>query len=403
MLLEQLHGGKPGPGGNQRRPFLDHVTPVLNGAENVGVGAGPPNSSSLERLNETGFGVTGRRLGGVTLRLHLFRVQLLAHLQGGQNNVAALERGVWVVRPFHVGPQETRELDYLTRGAQYHFAPVPGRARHTNRSPLAPRVCHLRRYRALPDEVVQFPFVVAQLTTQAVWSAKARASRTNRFVGFLGILGFLVVGARRGVQVFLAIHAAYLSACGAHGFFGQRGAVGSHIGNVTTLVQPLRGSHGALGCEAQFASAFLLECAGDKRRVRALSKGFLLERNHLERLPTKAVCQFSSVFFRQNYHFGARLELARFVKVFAGGNARAFQLEHVCGEFLLTRPNSGLESPVACRCKTHPLTFALHQHSGGHALHPPRTQFGCNLFPQDRADLVTVQAVQRPPGFLGLD
>ena len=51
----------------------------------------------------------------------------------------------------------------------------------------------------------------------------------------------------------------------------------------------------------------------------------------------------------------------------------------------------------------HPCPLALDHHPGGHALDPAGGQPGHDLLPQDGGHLVAVEAVEDPPGLLGVD
>ena len=62
-----------------------------------------------------------------------------------------------------------------------------------------------------------------------------------------------------------------------------------------------------------------------------------------------------------------------------------------------------LESPPGGRAELHAGPFPLDHHAGGHALDPPGRQAGHDLLPQHRGDLVAVEAVEDPPGLLGVD
>ena len=62
-----------------------------------------------------------------------------------------------------------------------------------------------------------------------------------------------------------------------------------------------------------------------------------------------------------------------------------------------------LEVPVLRRAESDALPLALDQDPGRDALHPAGRQPGHDLLPQDRADLVPVEAVEDPAGLLRVD
>ena len=64
----------------------------------------------------------------------------------------------------------------------------------------------------------------------------------------------------------------------------QRRRVGTHIGDVPALVQPLRDLHRAGGAEAELARGFLLHRRGAERGVRTARVGLGLDRANRERL-----------------------------------------------------------------------------------------------------------------------
>ena len=104
------------------------------------------------------------------------------------------------------------------------------------------------------------------------------AGGPDGLVGLLRVLHLAGVLPRRRVHVLLAVELAGLVARGVDGRLRQRRRVGTHIGDVAVLVQPLRDAHRALGGEPQLAAGLLLQRRGHERRVRPAGVGLLLDR-----------------------------------------------------------------------------------------------------------------------------
>jgi hypothetical protein len=73
------------------------------------------------------------------------------------------------------------------------------------------------------------------------------------------------------------------------------------------------------------------------------------------------------------------------------------------GDIATLGGEGGVDPPPASRTECHPGPLALDHHAGGHALDPAGRQAGHDLLPQDGRDLVAVEAVEDPPGLLGID
>ena len=237
---------------------------------------------------------------------------------------------------------------------------------------------------------------------QALGRAEGASGGANRLVRFLGVLGLLGVHARLRGKVVLAVHLPHLRARGGHGLRAEIGGVGTHVGDVPALVQPLRGAHGAGGGKAQFAAAFLLQRGRDERRVGPLREGFFLGAGHGERLPGQAVRQRLRLGPGQQADVRAVLQFAgERVEVLADRQLLSGDVGQAGGKGrALRRAARDDQIPPGRRNEAHPFALPLYQHAGRHALHAARAEFGGDLFPQHRADLVAVQAVQGAPGLL---
>ncbi len=72
-------------------------------------------------------------------------------------------------------------------------------------------------------------------------------------------------------------------------------------------------------------------------------------------------------------------------------------------ELLVVLLQEGHDGPVLLRSEGPDLVFPLTNEAKGHRLDPPRGEPGPDGLPQEGAHLIAHQAVQDPPGLLGLD
>ncbi len=97
VFLQQIRHREGHEGGHQFLALLEGVAPLQDGVDDGGVGAGPPDALGLQRLDQGGLGVPGRRLGLVADGLQLSALHLLVHSQGRQGRLLALQRGFRIV------------------------------------------------------------------------------------------------------------------------------------------------------------------------------------------------------------------------------------------------------------------------------------------------------------------
>ncbi len=107
VALEQTHHGEGGERRHEGRALLPHVSPVLDGPQDAGVGRRPSDAELLERLHQRRLGVAGGRLGGVRAGLEVMGRQRVAFGQGGQLHVAI--GALLLVGPLDIGAQEAGE------------------------------------------------------------------------------------------------------------------------------------------------------------------------------------------------------------------------------------------------------------------------------------------------------
>ncbi|SON60145.1 hypothetical protein MSIMFI_01638 [Mycobacterium simulans] len=146
----------------------------------------------------------------------------------------------------------------------------------------APRIGHLRGHRALPHQLIEPEFVTVELAPHRVGGGEGLAGGADCLVRLLSVLHLAGVLARRGGDEFCAVELARLGARGIDRRLRQRGRVGTHIGDVAVLVQPLGDAHRPLGGEPQFAAGFLLQRRRHERRIRTPRVGLLLGRRHAQ-------------------------------------------------------------------------------------------------------------------------
>ena len=161
-----------------------------------GVGRRPAHAQLLERLDQRGLGVAGRRLGGVALGLERPAAQRVADGQRRQPDLLVLQLGVGVVGALDVGPQEAGERDDLAAGGELGVLPRRRHAAEAHLDALAPGVGHLRGDGPHPDQLVQPALVAVQ--AGLLGGAEGLAGGADGLVGLLGVLDLLVVARGAG-------------------------------------------------------------------------------------------------------------------------------------------------------------------------------------------------------------
>ena len=94
-------------------------------------------------------------------------------------------------------------------------------------------------------------------------------------MGFLGASRLSSISSK--LMVFRAVSGFNVIAGLSKGLTAQVHRVGTHIGDVTTLVQLLRNCHGGAGAKAQLSVSILLQGAGGERRQRFASASGLVD------------------------------------------------------------------------------------------------------------------------------
>ena len=280
-------------------------------------------------------------------------------------------------------------------------------AAEADRHRLADGVLHLRGDGAHPDQLVEPELLAGQARLGR--GAERLARRADRLVRLLGVLDLGGVGARGVGEVLGAVELAHLRAGRVHGRARQRGAVGTHVGDVAVLVEPLGDRHGHAGGHAELAAGLLLQRGGAERRVRRAAVGLGLDRADVVRRVLERADQGLGArpVEVDDLALGAGLEHAVLAEVGATRDALVVDGVQLGGEHPLLVLGAGvegaLEVPVGGDLEGHPLLLAVHDQSRRHRLHPAGGQAGHDLLPQHRGDLVAVEAVEDAAGLLGLD
>ena len=188
-----------------------------------------------------------------------------------------------LVHRLHISRQEAREGDGATGRGEGTGLPRLSLTADPQTHRGAARVGHLRSDRALPDQLVQPELVGLQRRGDLTRCPEGLARRPDGLVRLLRVLHLAGVLPRRRMDEVGPIEITGLVTGGCDGRLGQRGRVGTHVGDVAVLVQPLCHPHGAVGGEPEFAAGLLLQGRRHERRVRAARVGLLLDRRDRHR------------------------------------------------------------------------------------------------------------------------
>ena len=96
-------------------------------------------------------------------------------------------------------------------------------------------------------------------------------------MGLLGVLGLVLVHARRGGDVRSSVAGLDHVAGGHHRLRRHVDAVGAHVGDMAGLVEPLRGAHRLARAHAELAARLLLQRRGHERGGRVAGGGLRLD------------------------------------------------------------------------------------------------------------------------------
>ena len=327
--------------------------------------------------------------------LQLFTIQRVVLGHGRQRRLLIIQGGLGIIDAFDIGAKETGKLNRAARGAEFAITDF-----HRHGAELQPGFGHLSGNRAFPDQRIQAPFASAE--PQFLGGLHVRSRRSDGLVSLLRTLIAIGELPHAGVQVGVPEPLLDAGACRIDGFFRQVDAVGSHIGDVPGLVQPLGDLHRLAGRHAQFAVAFLLQCAGRKRRIGLTDFRPLFDAGHLPGAVGQFGLQGAGGVGVQQHHVGIGFQFAGvFIEVPPAGHAFACRCDQLSGETgVILSPQFGLQIPVIGTAKGQPFVLPQHENFDGHRLHAARRQSPRDFFPQQRAQRVAVQAIQDAPRLL---
>ena len=186
-----------------------------------------------------------------------------------QPPLVVVARCLRLVAALLVRGEEAAERDHCPRGAELDAQADRRLSGDPQRDRLTLCVLHLRGDGAHPDQFVQPELVTAQ--PRLGRRAEPVAGRTDRLVRLLRVLDLALVDARLLREVFVTEQLAYLRPRRADCGLGEGDGVGTHVGDVTVLVQPLGHLHGAGRAVAELAGGLLLQRGRGERRRRILA------------------------------------------------------------------------------------------------------------------------------------
>ena len=187
----------------------------------------------------------------------------------------------------------------------------------------------------------------------------------------------------------------------------ERRRVGSHVGDVAVLVQPLRHAHGLAGREPQLARGLLLQGRGGERRGRTARVRLRLDAGHREArgVQSQRGGQRLGCCLIERDRFAA--EHAAVVEVATGCHALAVEAGELGVEALRARAGGsgqrGHQIPVRRGDEGEPLPLPIDDEPGRGGLHATGGEPRTDLAPEHRRDLESVEAVEDATGLLCVD
>ena len=373
-------------GGAQLFAVPLHIAAVHDGGDNGRVGGGPADAVLLQCVDQRRLGVQRRRLGEFLVGVQLLQRQLLALFQRGQGGLFLF----LVVGGFLVQGGVAVKSHLVAAGAEQV---VPCRDAHRDGVLLA--VGHLAGHKPAPDQAVE-PGGIAGKALLHLVGGQAGRGGADGLVGVLGGGGRAgLVLALDGADIPFAPVAADVLLGGGHRLVRDAQRVGTHIGDqadgavagdLDALVQRLGGPHGAGGRKAEPAAGLLLQGGGDKGRRRHAAAAALV---HLGDDVVFAVQRGQDAVGLLPVGDG------QLFAVGAGGQPG--------GKGGLALAELGVDVPVFVRLEGVDLQLPVADQPHRHALHPAGGQAAADLPPQKGRQLVAHQAVQLPPGLLGVE
>ncbi len=176
--------------GNEALLVDPHVVAVLQHLDDRGIGRWPADAELFELLDQARFAVARRRLGEMLLGLDLAAIERIALFERRQTSVVLVVLGI--VDVFAVEREIAVERDGRAGRAQHDIA---GRRGDIDADLIDQRRRHLARDGALPDQLVEPPLLVIEMTRGIVRAAR-HVGRADRLVRFLRVLRLRAIDAR---------------------------------------------------------------------------------------------------------------------------------------------------------------------------------------------------------------
>ena len=409
VLLEQACHGERQPRGHQVLAAVRHVPAVPDRLDGGRVGGGTADAELLHGLDQRGLRVAARGLGLVAVGGGLGQGRGIALGDVGQGllRVVLFRVVTALVATLLVGQAEARGGDNRARGRGQH---VVARAvdlnagEHANRRRVAEGVGHLRGDRALPDQVVQGQLLLRQGTSHLARRAEMIAGGTDRLVRLLRTLRRGAVQARGVGHGLGPVELGGLLAGGVDRLAGQRRGVGTHVGDVTGLVEGLGGAHRRGRVPVQLARRLLLEGrrreGGGRAATVRLAGHRVDDRGRGVRQRAGVRAGRGLVQVEDTGLGGLRAQLALLGKVGAGRDGVAVHRGDSRAEGLARRRERRVDRPVLGAHVRHAVALLGDHEARGHRLHAASRQGRADLAPQERRHLVAVEAVEDAAGLL---
>ena len=378
--------------GNELLALLADIAALPEHGQDRRIGRGPADPQLLHLLDQRGFGIAGRRLGGMLLAGERRNAQPIAARDLRQ---AARILVLLVVAALLIELEEAVEADDRAGGAEDVALAVAPRRDGIDGGALDIGAFHLARHGPLPDQLVELGLVAVENPARLIGMAE-QVGRADRLMGLLGVLGLGAILPRDAGHIGLAKAALDDVARRGDGLRRHLHPVGAHIGDeagdlaidLDALVQPLRHLHGAGGGKAELAGSLLLQRRGGEGGRRMTLGRTAFDRGDGEDgagercLDGAGRCLVGYVELaepRAGDGVEARLELL----AIAGSEGR-------------------LDGPIFLAAEGFDLELAVADEAQRHRLHPAGRAGSRQLAPQHRRQREADQVIERPPGEIGL-
>ena len=204
----------------------------------------------------------------------------------------------------------------------------------------------------------------------------------------------------RGRQKVLAVGPTDFDTHCSERFVAEHCAVGTHIGDEATLIQTLRDAHHLRRAEAQLATTLLLQGARSERCLCAAAVRLVLDGSYGDRGRRQVIDERVRLVLTDDYDTLLRIAIA--TKVLTGGHLGPIE-RNQRGCKRRTSAGEELEIPISGGDKRDAFALALHNQTNGRTLHTTSRETTVDTAPQNRADLVAIQAIENAPRLSSVD